>query len=82
MSRRKNRTFFDESLDLNNATYAQYFKRLMELSITMFKWNNLPDTVDERFLELTLFTDGQAVFFILELELLTFLNSLRQVLYF
>ncbi len=65
MSRRKgkNRTFFDESLDLNNSTYGQYFHRLMELSITMFKWNNLPDTVDERFLELTLFTDGQAVFF-------------------
>ena len=29
----------------------------------MFEWKNLPDTVDPRFLELTLFTDGQAVFF-------------------
>ena len=31
--------------------------------MTMFDWQNLPDTVDPRFLELTLFFDGQAVFF-------------------
>lgn len=29
----------------------------------MFEWKNLPDTVDARFLEYTLFTDGMAVFF-------------------
>ena len=29
----------------------------------MFEWQDLPNTVDERFLELTLFNDGQAVFF-------------------
>jgi hypothetical protein len=29
----------------------------------MFEWKNLPPTVDERFLELTLYTDGMAVFF-------------------
>jgi len=35
----------------------------MELSISMFEWINLPESVDERYLELTLFNDGQAVFF-------------------
>ena len=48
---------------LNNQTYRQYFNRLSELSMSMFEWKNLPDSVDERFLELTLFQDGQAVFF-------------------
>ena len=62
MSRRKNRQFW-ESGTLNNATFRQYYNRLVELSISMFEWKNLPDTIDPRFLELTLFTDGQAVFF-------------------
>ena len=54
---------FWESAGLNNATYRQYYNRLVELAISMFDWQGLPDTVDPRFLELTLFTDGQAVFF-------------------
>lgn len=54
---------FWESTTLNNATFRQYYNRLTELSISMFDWKNLPDTVDPRYLELTLFTDGQAVFF-------------------
>lgn len=54
---------FWESASINNATFRQYYNRLTELSISMFEWKNLPDTVDPRYLELTLFTDGQAVFF-------------------
>lgn len=52
-----------ESASLNNRTYLQYYNRLLELAINMYEWKNLPDTVDERFLELTLFSDGMAVFF-------------------
>ena len=62
MSKRKNRQFWESGL-LNNATFRQYYNRLVELSISMFEWKNLPNTIDPRFLELTLFTDGQAVFF-------------------
>ena len=62
MGRRK-KTFFDESLVGNNLTYRQYFNRLLELSISMFEWKNLPDTVDPRFLEIALFSDGHALFF-------------------
>lgn len=58
----KNKQFW-ESARMNNATYRQYYNRLVELAISMFEWKNLPETVDPRFLELTLFTDGQAVFF-------------------
>lgn len=61
MARRK--TNFWESAIMNNATYIQYYNRLIELSIAMFDWTGLPDTIDPRFLELTLFKYGQAVFF-------------------
>lgn len=54
---------FWESAKLNNATYQQYYNRLTELSTVMFEWKNLPSTVDQRFLELTLFAKGMAVFF-------------------
>lgn len=52
-----------ESAWLNNRTYLMYYNRLMELAVNMFEWKNLPDTVDPRFLEMTLFSDGYAVFF-------------------
>ena len=68
MGRRKRDRAFWESADLNNASYIQYYDRLTELSISMFEWRNLPDTVDPRFLELTLFANGMAVFFKDEVE--------------
>lgn len=64
MSRRKKRdTPFDVSLALNNGTYLQYYNRMVELAISMYEWEGLPDSVDPRFLELTLFTEGCSVFF-------------------
>lgn len=62
MSKRKNKIPWESSY-LNNRTYIHYYNRLTELAISMFKWNGLPDSVDPRFLELTLFSDGMAVFF-------------------
>lgn len=59
---KKDRQFW-ESAAMNNGTYKQYYNRLVELAISMFEWKNLPKTVDARFLELCLFTDGQAIFF-------------------
>lgn len=61
MGRRK--TQFDESALENTLSYSDYIYKLIELGISRFKWEGLPDTVDERFLELTLLTDGQAVYF-------------------
>lgn len=63
MGRKKRDRMFWESTKLNNATYQQYYNRLTELSTVMFEWKNLPETVDPRFLELTLFARGMAVFF-------------------
>lgn len=58
----KGREFW-QSASYNNATFMQYYNRLVELAISMFDWKNLPDTIDARFLELALFGDGMAVFF-------------------
>lgn len=57
-----NNEFWD-SLWNNQLDYHRYFNRLIELSVSMFEWKGLPDTVDPRFMELALFTDGRAVFF-------------------
>ena len=59
----KRKKMFWETDYMNNRTFIQYYNRLMELSISMFKWNNLPDTVDSRFIELALFTDGMCLYF-------------------
>jgi len=55
--------WWQETGTLNRYSYLQYFNRLTELSVSMFEYLNLPDTVDPRFLELVLFRDGKAVFF-------------------
>ena len=60
---RKGRKAQIEAFLQNQRTYLQYVNRLTELSISMFDWKNLPDTIDARFLELALFNDGMAVFF-------------------
>lgn len=62
MGRKKDSQFW-ESTYMNNRTYLQYYNRLTELAISMFEWQNLPKTVDQRFLEMCLFGDGMCVFF-------------------
>lgn len=62
MGKKRDR-FFWESAQMNNRTYLYYYNRLMELAISMFEWKGLPDSVDPRFLELTLFADGKALYF-------------------
>jgi hypothetical protein len=40
-----------------------YLRILQELSLSRITWIGLPDTIDERFLELTLFNRGLAIFY-------------------
>ena len=54
---------FWESANANTIAEQYYLSRLSELAMSMFKWKNLPDTVDARFLEYTLFYEGAVVFF-------------------
>lgn len=60
---RKKDLQFCESAYMNNRTYLQYYNRLTELAVSMFEWQNLPKTIDQRFLEMCLFSDGMCVFF-------------------
>ena len=60
---RRHKNNFGESAMRNNGTYGFYLEKLTELAISMFEWKNLPEEIDPRFLELTLFSDGQAVWF-------------------
>ncbi len=59
----KRRTNFSDSAMSTITTFDYYYDRLAELALSMFEWENLPDTVDPRFLELALFSNGKAVFF-------------------
>lgn len=61
--RKKGNGLFEESALLNNVTYMQYFNRLTELAISMFEWQNLPPSVDPRYIELHLFQNGSMVYF-------------------
>ena len=61
--RRKGFDGIGESLWKNNDSWYFYATRLTELAISMFEWQNLPDTVDERYMELMLFRNGNVVFF-------------------
>ena len=63
MSRRKRWTEWEESAKRNNRSFIHYIEQLTQLAISMFEWKNLPESVDERFLELTLFSRGKAVYF-------------------
>ena len=61
LARRK--TLFGQSLLRNNIAYNEYVDRLTELAISMFKWENLPESVSERYMELSLFLTGKVVYF-------------------
>ena len=53
------REFF-ESLYNNQATYADYMNRLKKVATSMFEWVNLPESMNQRYLEETLFYYGMA----------------------
>lgn len=44
-------------------TYLLYYNRLREYAINMFKWEGLPDSVNERFLETKMYEEGRVVFY-------------------
>ena len=62
MSRNKNRAF-TSTLNENIRTYRLYLDQILEIAIARYKWNGLPKTIDERFLELTLCGKNGAVLF-------------------
>lgn len=59
----KNTSLFDTASAINEMTFNGYYSRLKLLAMTMFEWENLPESVSERYLEKTLFEMGRALFF-------------------
>lgn len=53
---------FRSAASLNNHTLMDYYFRLKMLALVVYEWIGLPDSCDERFLEQTLYRDGQAIF--------------------
>lgn len=56
---KKNKKFF-ESLALNNETFYDYLDRFRRIALARFEWVNLPESMDSRWLELTLYNYGKA----------------------
>lgn len=48
---------------MNNQTFIQIYNMIKEFTINVFEWINLPDTIDERFLESVLFENGSICVF-------------------
>lgn len=64
---------FEDAEFKNIEAEGDYFERLKKVSISMFDWVNLPESMDERFLELCLFYYGQAA--LLKDEKFGFINT-------
>lgn len=52
-----------ESAIQNNETYQMYYNRLRDYALSMFEWEGLPETINERFLEVTMYEQGRTVWF-------------------
>lgn len=59
----RNQNMYWQSAELNRRAYNRYLDQFLQLAINRFKWINLPDGVDERFLEWTLVRESCAVMF-------------------
>lgn len=61
MARRKANRMFDSMNELRR-NYNYYYNILRMLTTSLFKWEGLPDTIPERFIEKTLFNMGRIAF--------------------
>lgn len=61
--RRKARTLFDDSIFKNLYTYEQYADLFTEVAVSSFKWNNVPNTIDTRFIEIGLYENKSMIYF-------------------
>ena len=59
----KRKSDFLSTQQINTATYNMYLNRLCDIAISSFNWIDLPSTVDERYLEMLLLTEGKCILF-------------------
>lgn len=51
------------SKQLNRRVYTNYYYRLMLISKALFKWENLPNNINEKWIENFLYSEGSCIFF-------------------
>ena len=51
---------FADAMLMNSNTYTDYLERMKKIALSMFEWVNLPDSMNARYLEMTLYYNGQA----------------------
>lgn len=51
---------FRDAMLLNTESYVDYLQRMKKICLSMFEWQNLPTSMNARFLEMCLFYNGQA----------------------
>ena len=56
---KNNRKFIDSAI-LNNQTFIDYLDRFRRIALSIFEWQNLPSSMNARWLELCLFFEGKA----------------------
>ena len=47
----------------NNLVFSYYYYKLMLIARALFEWSNLPNNMDERWIEKYLFTSGKCIFY-------------------
>lgn len=57
---RKKKSRFTDTALVNDQTYFDFLYRLRKIATSMFEWQNLPESMDARFLELSLYYRGVA----------------------
>ena len=50
---------FRDALIMNNQTYIDYLERMKKICLSLFEWENLPPSMNARFLEMCLYYNGQ-----------------------
>lgn len=51
---------FEDAILLNNQTYIDYLERMKKIALSMFEWVNLPNSMNARYLEMSLYYTGKA----------------------
>jgi hypothetical protein len=59
---RKRFASFEDTAKINRDTYDDILIRMSNICMNVFEWEGIPDTVNERFLEKTLFYNGVACY--------------------
>ena len=54
---------FEDAQLMNGYTYNDYLERMKKICLSMFEWQNLPDTMNARYLEMCLYYKGKRRYF-------------------